>query len=299
MKRENIIALLLVISLSANVYLVFFDHSLLTQHFPEAGDNPLLTFLGAENSSGGPYIMVDEYGQVIPVPPTAVVQSTPSTDPGEDEPPDLSVREIDESPGNGDPGLTNLSDLSGNEDVTEPGEPEEIILDPLVTYTNTKHGFSLVYPRTWTANEAPAGRTVLTLTAPEETSCDTRTNQCYVYIAQLTVEIDTSPNTLVIEDYFNKAVAQLQKQHGITTTSKTSATVLADSRAYQIEYFTRDSRGNPDRSFMQYYTIIDGKGFIISYFGPYSTWDGIYRNNKADAQEIINSFTVERIFKPV
>jgi len=293
MKRENIIALVLVVSLCANVYLVFFDDSTLTQHIPKLSNNTLLPSLVPVNSSGGSLFMVDEYGDVIPIPRT--------DDEGPPETLDNESREVqpagsEEVPDETVEGQNNRSEV---EDDTPPGEPEEIVLDPLVNYTNTKHAFSLVYPRNWTANEATAGRTVLTLNAPEETGCDTRLNQCYVYIAQLTVEIDSKPHTLIVEDYFNKAVSQLQIQHGITTTSKTSATVLSDSRAYQIEYFTRDKRGNPDRSFMQYYTIIDGKGYIISYFGPYSSWDGVYRNNKADAQDIINSITVERSFKPV
>lgn len=293
MKRENIIALVLVVSLCANVYLVFFDDSTLTQHIPKLSNDTLLPTLVPVNASGGSFIMVDEYGDVVPIPRTDDEGPPEPLDNGsEEEWPAGSEEVMDETV----EGRNNLSEV---EDDSPLEEPVEIVPDPLVNYTNTKHAFSLVYPRNWTANEAAAGRTVLTLNAPEETSCDTRLNQCYAYIAQLTIEIDSKPHTLIIEDYFNKAVSQLQIQHGITTTSKTSATVLSNSRAYQIEYFTRDKRGNPDRSFMQYYTIIDGKGYIISYFGPYSSWDGVYRTNKADAQDIINSITVERSFKPV
>jgi len=297
MKRENILALVLVISLCANVYLVFFDHSILTQHIPKLSNNTLLPSLVPANSSGGSSFMVDEYGEVVPLPGTDDEGPLPDTPDNESR--EFSPGEMEEIPDDTLDEADILYENPGSEDEMPLDLPEEVILDPFINYTSAKHAFSLVYSRNWTANEATAGRTVLTLKAPEETSCDTRNNQCYVYVAQLTVEIDSKPHTLIIEDYFNKAVSQLQIQHGITTTSKISATVLSDSRACQIEYFTRDTRGNPDRSFMQYYTIIDGKGYIISYFGPYSSWDGVYRNNKADAQQIINSIMVERSFKPV
>ena len=172
-------------------------------------------------------------------------------------------------------------------------------VDPLVTYTSAKHGFSLRYPRNWTVNEAVAGRTVLTLTAPIETACDSDTSQCYKYVATFTVEIDQNPSITVLEDYFNKAVSKLQLEYSITTTTKSAPALLSATRAYQIEYYTHDKRGNAVRNFMQYYAIIDGKGYIISYFGPYSIRENVFDHNKGDAQRIIDSISITRSYKPV
>ena len=172
-------------------------------------------------------------------------------------------------------------------------------VDPLVTYTSDKYGFSLRYPRNWTVNEAVAGRTVLTLTAPIETACDSDTSQCYKYVATFTVEIDQNPSITVLEDYFNRAVSKLQSEYSITTTTRSAPALLSATRAYQIEYYTHDKRGNAVRSFMQYYAIIDGKGYIISYFGPYSIRENVFDHNKGDAQRIIDSVSITRSYKPV
>jgi hypothetical protein len=115
----------------------------------------------------------------------------------------------------------------------------------------------------------------------------------------MTIEIDQDPGTMVLEDYFNHAIAALQKDYGITSTSKSATTYLSGNRAYQIEFYTRDERGNPDRSYMQYYSIIDKKGYIISYTGPYDTWENVYSHNKGDAQRIIDSFNLERVYQQV
>ena len=294
MMRENVLALLLVISLCANGYLIFFDHSAIDQYIPGVNGIPDINL---SNISGQNNFIMDENGEIIAVPPSSAVELT------QDIPPpgkNSSVSQPDTPAGR--------PDNEDNEDVELP-QPEVTLIpgtevtaslpvDPLVTYTSTKNGFSLRYPRNWTVNEAVAGRTVLTLTAPIETGCDSDTSQCYEYIARFTVEIDQKPNTLVLEDYFNKAVSQLQLEYHITTTSKSSPAVLSSSRSYQIEYYTHDDRGNADRNFMQYYTIIDGKGYILSYFGPYSTWDNVYHHNKADAQGVVDSFSVNRTYKP-
>jgi len=291
MMREKVLVLLLIMSLCGNVILVFFNPLL-----PPSltGANSTSGFAGIDLSkiSGHNDFMVDEYGNLIGIPPT---QDTP----GE---PNLTVPRGDSDLSSSDPEAEELNETAVmiTDDPTMTPTPEvteEIPLDPLVTYENKKFGFSLRYPRNWTINEAAAGRTVLTLTAPIERGCDSETSQCFNYIANLTVEIDSKPKTLILEDYFNSAVSQLQMDYYITTTSKSAPALLSDTRAYQIEYFTRDKRGNADRKFMQYYTLIDGKGYIVSYFGPYSTWENVYDHNKPDALKVVNSFTVKRTFK--
>jgi len=291
MIREKVLVLLLIMSLCGNVILVFFN-PLLPPSF--AGTNSTSGFAGIDLSkiSGHNDFMVDEYGNIIGIPPT---QETPGV-------PNLTVPRGDSALSSSDPEAEELNEtavmITGDPTMTPtPEVTEEIPLDPLVTYENKKFGFSLRYPRNWTINEAAAGRTVLTLTAPIERGCDSETSQCFNYIANLTVEIDQKPKTLILEDYFNSAVSQLQLDYFITTTSKSAPALLSDTRAYQIEYYTRDKRGNADRRYMQYYALMDGKGYIVSYFGPYSTWENVYDHNKPDAQMVVNSFTVQRTFK--
>ncbi|MDD1709067.1 MAG: hypothetical protein LUQ33_07865 [Methanoregulaceae archaeon] len=170
--------------------------------------------------------------------------------------------------------------------------------DGWVDYTSSMYHFSLRYPQTWELTERPAGspRTVLILTAPVETACEETGTRCYKYTANMSFEIDQNPFTLIPDEYFVRAVADLQAKYSITTTSKSAPCIISGIRAYQIEFYTRDKRGNPDRSYMQYYVIVDGKAYIISYTGRYSTWDNVYSNNKGDAQQIIDSIVFKRDF---
>jgi hypothetical protein len=292
MIREKVLALLLIISVFANGYLLLMYHPALDSYLPGVNFTPLDSLFGQGNSSSENVAYVDEFGNIIPIPspsPTFI--------------PDIvdNDRSPDDLAGDGD-GESNESmslpvvevTVTPTVEITEP-----VPVDPIVTYTSDKYGFSLRYPKNWTVNEAVAGRTVLTLTAPVETSCDSETSQCYKYIATLTVEIDQNPSTTVLEDYFNKAVSKLQLEYSITTKTKSAPAMLSATKAYQIEYYTHDKRGNAVRSFMQYYAIIDGKGYIISYFGPYSVRENVFDHNKGDAQSIIDSLSITRSFKPM
>jgi hypothetical protein len=76
--------------------------------------------------------------------------------------------------------------------------------------------------------------------------------------------------------------------------------MLAGTKAYEIDYFTKDSRGNRDKSYVQYYTMIDDKVYILTYSGTFSTnEDSVFEIHKPDAQKIIDSFDVERVYKVV
>jgi hypothetical protein len=173
--------------------------------------------------------------------------------------------------------------------------------DGWANYSNKKYAFSIRYPVTWELNDGSTGSPgrLLVLTAPPEAECGPGSAQCFRYLATMTIEIDQDPHTLSLEEYFNGAVSSLQKDYAITSTSKSASCILSGNRAYQIEFYTRDERGNPDRSYMQYYTLIDKKGYIISYTGPYSTWENVFSHNKGDAQRIIDSFEVERIYEVI
>jgi hypothetical protein len=292
MIREKVLALLLIISVFANGYLILMYHPAFDSPIPGVNFTPLDSLFGQGNSSSEDISYVDEFGNIMPIP-----SPSPTFTP--------DIGDVDPSPDE----LAGHGDGEANESVSLPvGEltvtpTVEVTtpapVDPLVTFTSAKYGFSLRYPRNWTVNEAVAGRTVLTLTAPVETACDSETSQCYKYAATFTVEIDQNPSNTVLEDYFNRAVSRLQLEYSITTTTRSAPALLSNTKAYQIEYYTHDKRGNAVRSFMQYYAIIDGKGYIISYFGPYSIRENVFDHNKGDAQRIIDSISITRSYKPV
>jgi hypothetical protein len=271
MNREKIIAIILVLSLSANVYLLFADHDILDHQVQRI----------VNQAMSPPLVEVNN---------TSLLNESQNNPSNQTVPTPTPINELL----NGKPDETVPLTVA---ETAEPTPPS----DGWTTYTNTKYKFSLRYPLTWAINEQPAGSpaTLLILTAPIETDCDTIRAQCFKYIATLTIGIDQDPEMMDLEEYFNHAVAALQKDYGITSTSRSASCILSGNRAYQIEFYTRDERGNPDRSYMQYYTIIDKKGYIISYTGPYSTVENVYSHNKGDAQRIIDSFNLERVYEPV
>jgi hypothetical protein len=281
MMREKVLALLLIISVFANGYLLLMYHPALDSYIPGVNFTPLNSLFVQGNASSEDLPYVDESGNIIPI-----LSPSPTLTP--------DIGQIDQSPDKSVSLPVEQVTVTPTVEVTTPAP-----VDPLETYTSPKYGFSLRYPRNWTVNEAVAGRTVLTLTAPVETACDSETSQCYKYAATFTVEIDQNPSTTGLEDYFNRAVSKLQLEYSITTTTRSASALLSNTRAYQIEYYTHDKRGNAVRSFLQYYAIIDGKGYIISYFGPYSIRENVFDHNKGDAQRIIDSLNITRFYKPV
>jgi len=259
MTREKIIAVLLIISLCANVYMVFFERSsddgiqqLLNMHL-HPGQNLTNSSNNTELNSSAAMRMA-----VTTEVTTTVPTKTPTPKP-----------------------------------TPSPTPP------PWITYSNSKYRFSLEYPREWDfldKSKSSASPAII-ITTPPELECSSETTECYKYISTFTVDIVQNPHTIVLEDYFNEAVSTLQQEYYITTTSKSSPTILSDNKAYRIDFFTRDKRGNPDKSYLQYYTIIDKKVYILTYSGPYSTQETVFDYYKRDAQEIIKSFTVEREYK--
>lgn len=279
MNREHVLAVILVLSLCANVYLVFTDHS---SPNPDVQDFISTIIPGVGHSVNG-----------SPGSLGLNNSSQDNSDQGDANQTDRVNTTVD-----GDP------DVQVTETIPS-GTPGTVVPTPTpdgwTTYTSTKYAFSVDYPTTWELNDGSTGSPgrMLVLTAPPESDCDQISAQCFKYIASMTFEIDQHPDTLDLEVYFNSAVAALQRDYDITSTSKSASCMLSGNRAYQIEFYTRNERGNPDRSYMQYYTLIDKKGYIISYTGPFSTWENVYSHNKGDAQRIIDSFEVERTYEEI
>lgn len=246
-----------------------------TTPFPEAGQNEITSETGHSETEREEEFTADEIARVL----------NEGGGPNETLPMGLITEDLEEVPHDEEVGET-----EGEENTTLP-EPEGIVWK---TYENEKWRFSLQYPPNWTLKEGASPASVTVITAPVEVSCSPQTLQCYEYTATVTVSVDTNVGTGGLEEYFTKKIAALQQQLGITATSKSAQTVLSGEKAYWIEYYTRDSRGNPSKRFMQYYALLDRKVYIITYSGPYSTNENVYSRNKADAQKVIESFSVRR-----
>jgi hypothetical protein len=260
MMREKILAVLLIISLSANVYLVFFEQSS-DQGFQQLVNIHMHPGENITNSSNN-----SELNRTV-----AVSLPTPTN-------------------------VTTVPTQTPTPKPTPSPTPP-----PWISYSNSKYRFSLEYPREWdfVDKSKSSASPAIIITTPPELECSSETTECYKLLSTFTVDVIQNPETIVLEDYFNDAVSTLQQEYYITTTSKSAPTTLSDNKAYRIDFFTRDERGNPDKSYLQYYTIIDKKVYILTYSGPYSTQETVFDYYKRDAQEIIKSFEVDREYKTV
>jgi hypothetical protein len=304
--REQILLLLLMFSLIGNVYLIFFDHSeldagiddVLNGTFPENltlfGKELNLSFSLPSNIS----VLGREINLSLPVPENLTLMGTEFN--GTVRTPATSGV----ATGVATPTITTAVPTPTPSPTPTP-TPTPIptpTTDPNAwkDYSNSNYRFSLQYPPTWTLTEKKGPYPVIEIQAPPQDYCDSKTAECYRLITRVTVDVDTNPFTTDLEDYFNEAVSTLQKDYSITATSKSAPTILSDMKAYRIEYSTRDERGNKVNSVLQYYSVIDGKVYIVSYTGPYSPYDdSIYQVNKPEARNIIMSFMVDREFKEV
>jgi hypothetical protein len=268
--KERALVILLMLSLILNVYFIFFNTALVEGQF-EGLSRPVANLSEYNisvdmNSSTGLAAT-----RITPTPEIRIATTIPTTEP--------------------------------TAEPTIPPTPEPTP-DPNLwkNYTNSKYRFSVTYPPAWELIEKTSGssKTVVVINTPSLQECNPFTGECFVHIASFSVEVDPSPDPAVLEDYFNKAVSKLQQQYAITSTSKSAPTILADNKAYEIDYFTKDSRGNRDKIYVQYYSMIDDRVYILTYSGTFSTnEDSVFETNKPDAQKIIDSFEVERVYKVV
>jgi hypothetical protein len=303
--REQVLLLLLMFSLIGNVYLIFFDHaefdagveSVMNGSFPENltpfGNNFNITLPFPANLS----ILGREFNLSLPVPENLTLMGTEFNG-------SVPTREVTRATEVATPTVTTATPTRTPTPTPTPTKtpvPTPTV-DPnaLKDYSNSMYRFNLQYLPTWTLTENNGPYPAVEIQGPPQDYCDTKTSECYRLITRVTVDVDTNPFTTELEDYFNEAVSTLQNEYSITATSKSAPTTLSDVKAYRIEYYTRDERGNKVNSVLQYYAFIDGKVYIVSYSGPYSPYDdSIYQVNKPDARNIILSFTVNREYKPV
>ncbi len=268
--KERALVVLLMLSLILNVYFIFFNTALIEEQF-DGLSRPAANLSGYNITSDPNSTTGYAETKLTPTPEIRVATTPPTPEP--------------------------------TAEPTPPPTPEPTP-DPnqWKTYSNSKYRFSVIYPPGWELIEktSSGSKTVVVLNTPTLQDCNPFTGECFVHIASFSVDVDPGPDPEVLEDYFNKAVSKLQLQYSITSTSKSAPTMLAGTKAYEIDYFTKDSRGNRDKSYVQYYTMIDDKVYILTYSGTFSTnEDSVFETHKPDAQKIIDSFEVERVYKVV
>jgi hypothetical protein len=166
-----------------------------------------------------------------------------------------------------------------------------------LTYKREDQHFSLVYPASWTMQESNGQLpgTIVKFLTPPVTLCNPRNTSCSDFIATFSVYIDPNPDPPGLEEYFNKALSELQNRYQITQENKNSQGWLSGYKAYDIRYVTKDDRGNPEKKVMQVYSFAGGKAFILTYSTSYfEKRETIYPIFSDKADGIVASFIIEK-----
>jgi len=147
------------------------------------------------------------------------------------------------------------------------------------TYSNPAYGFSIKYPSNWDVNElapvitgqkstqVPSGFgprfDVVEFYSPLSTSCTQ--NGCIR--SEVHVEVDPTPFTKNLDDYYVKDVAWISTNNPIEITKHEAKFSLSGQKAYRLDYRLQSSTGSiiDQLNVQRAYVIIGGKAYIITF----------------------------------
>ena len=171
-----------------------------------------------------------------------------------------------------------------------------------LTYSNSTYGFSIDYPSDWTVNDAPVQNysdpaeppgfepkiDVVEFYSPSITRCTH--GDCVLVQAEMHVEVDPTPSTTDLSDYYVKDVAAISQGLSIDITGHNALYKLSGQNAYRLDYRTGSDTStiNVQRA----YTIIGGKAYVITFHAhaPYSGEVDQFQEYYNAAQDMFKSF---------
>jgi hypothetical protein len=144
--------------------------------------------------------------------------------------------------------------------------------EDFLTYTNSKYGFSLMYPGDWEVNEVnpatgvpdglPSKDTVVVFYSPAIKRCDNDGINCVAVRSEMTVGVDNNPGTTEISEYYVKDVARISSDFPIKVTKTNAQIELSWGKALRLDYeLARDY----DVKVIREYLISNGKVYIITF----------------------------------
>ena len=178
-----------------------------------------------------------------------------------------------------------------------------------LTYSNSSYGFSIDYPSDWTVNEAPGGSSsdpasppgfepkidVVEFYSPSVTRCSH--GDCVLVQSEMHVEVDPTPSTTVLSDYYIKDVAAISQDLSIDITGHNAVFRLSGQNAYRLDY--RIGSDTSAINVQRAYTIIGGKAYVITFHAhaPYAGEVNQFEEYYNSAQEMFRSFKTSSSIK--
>lgn len=138
------------------------------------------------------------------------------------------------------------------------------------SYSNSMFGFSIDYPSDWTVNELNSLQAnsltkydVVQFVSPSMERCDTDRSVCEDVSAIMTVEVESSPGTNEVADYYVAETTRLLRDNGVEITKRDATYKLSGAKAYRFDY--EDEVDKKDWKLISAYTIIDKKAYVLTY----------------------------------
>lgn len=172
------------------------------------------------------------------------------------------------------------------------------------TYTSPRFGFSIDYPEGWEVDEKNLLETpsltrynVIEFHSPSINRCDTDKTSCAMVRSTVMVEVETSPGTKELADYYVPQVAKITSQGGVEITKKDSGYKLSGVKAYRLDYSSRID--NNDINVLSAYTLISNNAYIITYraYAPTRLEENQFELYYNTVMEMYKSFTAQGAVK--
>jgi hypothetical protein len=163
-------------------------------------------------------------------------------------------------------------------------------------YTSPSHGFSIDYPSDWEVAEITSdpdlddpGFRVVEFYSPSILRCNTD-SQCVYVRAKVSIDVDETPFTDELEEYYVKDVARITTASGVEITRKQAKIVLSKAKAYSFDYIGTDEYGGI--KVLRAYTLIGDNGYIITYtaHSPKNKEADMFTQYYNDVQHMMDSF---------
>lgn len=172
-------------------------------------------------------------------------------------------------------------------------------------YTNPSHGFSIDYPSDWEVTEITSdpdlsdpGFRIVEFYSPSILRCNTD-SQCVYVRARVTIDVDETPFTDELEEYYVKDVARITTASGVEITRKQAKIELSKTKAYSFDYIGTDEYGGI--KVMRAYTLIGDNGYIVTYtaHSPKNEEVDMFDQYYNDVQHMMDSFSATGTIKTI
>ena len=175
--------------------------------------------------------------------------------------------------------------------------PAEVTQPAMEKFSSSQHDFSIDYPAGWEVNEMNSLETpsltryqVVEFKSPSQERCDNERSGCETIWAVMTVEVENSPGTTEVADYYVSETSKILRESGATITKRDAMYKLSGVKAYRFDY--ENEVNDKEQRLLSAYTIINKKAYILTYraYAPIRGETDLFEKYYNDADAMFESF---------